>query len=54
MGNRIKDYVRLSAPEPEVLRVLGEESRRKRTSTLTSGQIDQSIKAARTRRSKRG
>jgi prevent-host-death family protein len=50
----IRDYVRLAAPEPEVLRVIGEESRKKGTDKLTSRQIDQIIKAARARRSKRG
>jgi prevent-host-death family protein len=48
----IRDYVRLAAPEPEVLRLIGEESRRKGTSALTSRQIDQVIKAARTRKTK--
>ena len=43
----IRDYVRLAAPEPEVLRVIGEESRRKGTNKLTSRQIDEVIKAAR-------
>ncbi len=41
----IRDYVRLAAPEPEVLRVIGEESRRKGTDKLTSRQIDEVIKA---------
>src|ERR1700694_1637945 len=41
----IRDYVRLAAPEPEVLRVIGEESRRKGTDKLSSRQIDQVIKA---------
>lgn len=50
----IRDYVRLAAPEPEVLRVIGEESQRKGTDKLTSRQIDQVIKAARARKSKRG
>jgi len=27
----IRDYVRLAAPEPEVFRIIGEESRKKRT-----------------------
>ncbi len=49
----IRDYVRLAAPEPEVLRILGEESRRKGTDSLTSRQIDQVIKATRSRRPKR-
>ncbi len=43
----IRDYVRLAAPEPEVLRVLGKESERKGTDKLTSRQIDLVIKAAR-------
>ena len=50
----IRDYVRLAAPEPEVLRVIGEESRKKGTDKLTSRQIDQAIKAARARKSKHG
>ena len=43
----IRDYVRLAAPEPEVLRLIGEESQRKGTDRLTSRQIDQVIKATR-------
>jgi prevent-host-death family protein len=50
----IRDYVRLAAPEPEVLRVIGEESRRKGTDKLTSRQIDHEIKAARAEKLKRG
>ena len=49
----IRDYVRLAVPEPEVLRILGEESRRKGTDSLTAQQIDQVIRAARPRRPKR-
>jgi prevent-host-death family protein len=49
----IRDYVKLAAPEPEVLRVIGEESERKGTSVLTARQIEQVIKASRTARSKR-
>src|SRR3984885_8380975 len=49
----IRDYVRLAAPEPEVLRVIGEESQRKGTSSLSARQIEQVIKASRTERSKR-
>ncbi len=49
----IRDYVRLAAPEPEVLRVIGEESQRKGTDKLTSRQIDQVIKAARGQKTKR-
>ena len=50
----IRDYVRLAAPEPEVLKVLGEESQRKGTDKLTSRQIDQVIKATRSQKPKRG
>ena len=50
----IRDYVRLAAPEPEVLRVIGQESQRKGTDKLTSRQINEVIKAARTRKPKRG
>ena len=48
----IGDYVRLAAPEPEVLRLIGEESRRKGTNALTTRQIDQVIKAARAQKTK--
>ena len=47
-------YVRLRAPEPEVLRVIGEESRRKGTDKLTSRRIDQIIRAARAQKPKLG
>jgi prevent-host-death family protein len=50
----IRDYVRLAAPEPEVLRVIGEDSQRKGTDKLSSRQIDQVIKATRARKPKRG
>ncbi len=49
----IRDYVRLAAPEPEVLRLIGEESRRKGTDTISSHRIDQVIRAARERKPKR-
>lgn len=48
----LRDYVRLAAPEPEVLRAIGEESRQKRTDALTSRQIDQVIKLARTQKTR--
>jgi prevent-host-death family protein len=48
----IRDYVKLAAPEPEVLRVLGEESVKNGTNTLTSRQIDQIIKATRAQKKK--
>jgi len=50
----IRDYVRLAAPEPEVLRVIGEESQKKGTDKLTPREIDQVIKAARADKKKRG
>jgi prevent-host-death family protein len=43
----VRNYVRLALPEPEVLRVLGQESRQKGTSRLGARQIDRIIKAAR-------
>jgi prevent-host-death family protein len=50
----IRDYVKLAAPEPDVLRIVGEESQKKGTHKLTSRQIDQVIKATRAQNSKRG
>jgi prevent-host-death family protein len=50
----VRDYVRLATPEPEVLRVIGEESRRKGTDKLTSRQIDRVIDTVRARKRKRG
>ena len=50
----IRDYVRLAAPEPEVLRVIGEESQRKGTDKLSPAQIDRVIRAARLQKRKRG
>ena len=49
----IRDYVRLAAPEPEVLRLIGEEAERNRTPALTSRQIDRIIKNARAQKRKR-
>ena len=48
----IRDYVKLAAPEPEVLRLIGVESRRKGRDKLSSRQIDQVIKAARAQKRK--
>lgn len=48
----IRDYVKLAAPEPEVLRIIGDESERNGTNTLTSRQIDQVIKATRAQKKK--
>src|ERR1700719_4668115 len=48
----IRDYVKLAAPEPEVLRIIGEESERNGTNALTSRQIDQVIKTTRAQKKK--
>ena len=48
----IREYVKLAAPEPEVLRVLGEESRRNGTHNISSRQIDTIIRAARAKKKK--
>jgi len=48
----IADYVRLAAPEPEILRIVGEESKRKGTNRLSMRRIDSIIREA--RREKRG
>ena len=50
----IRDYVRLAAPEPEVLTILGEESRARGTEALNAQQIDGIIRAARQKKTKRG
>ena len=49
----IRDYVRLRTPEPEGLRVSGEESQHQGTERLTARQINQVISAARKQRSRR-
>ena len=43
----IRDYVRLVVPEPQVLRIIGQESKQKGTNRIGATQIDQVIKAAR-------
>ncbi len=49
----IRDYVRLAAPEPEVLKLIGQESQGRGTDRVSSRQIDQVISAARAQMSKR-
>ena len=49
----LQDYVRLAAPEPEVLRLIGEESEASGTSALTSREIEKIIKTARAVRAKK-
>ena len=48
----LRDYVKLAAPEPEVLKIIGQESRQNRTNQMTSRQVDQVIKASRAQRRK--
>lgn len=43
----IKDYIRLAAPEPAILATIGRESKRNKTSRLTTKQIDAEIQEAR-------
>jgi prevent-host-death family protein len=49
----LREYVKLAAPEPEILRIIGEDAKRKGTNLLTLRQIDREIKAARAQRKKR-
>jgi prevent-host-death family protein len=49
----IRDYVRLAAPEPKVLRLIGDESRRQGTNRLSSRQIDRAIAVVRKQKPKR-
>jgi prevent-host-death family protein len=44
----VRDYVRLAVPEPDVLRIIGQESKRKRKDKLRPAQIERIIRAART------
>ena len=49
----IRDYVRLAAPEPEILKAIGEESKQNRTDILTPQEIDRLIRKTRARKTKR-
>jgi prevent-host-death family protein len=49
----IRDYVKLAAPEPEVLEIIGREAAVSGKSNLSSREIDQVIKAARAAKRKR-
>ena len=49
----IRDYVRLAAPEPEVLQIIGQESKAKGTDNLSSQEIDRIIRATRAKKTKR-
>jgi len=48
----IRDYVRLAVPEPEVLRIIGNESKQKGTDKLSSRQVDRVIQVARKAKSR--
>jgi prevent-host-death family protein len=48
----IRDYVKLATPEPEVLKVLGQDAENDGTDKLTPRQIDQIIKDTRAKKSK--
>jgi PHD/YefM family antitoxin component YafN of YafNO toxin-antitoxin module len=43
----MQDYIRTFAPEPEVLRAIGEQSKQKGTDKLTMREIDREIAAYR-------
>jgi hypothetical protein len=43
----IRDYVGFAVPEPEILRIIGRQSREKGTNKLGAKQIDQIVNAAR-------
>ncbi|MGO9326014.1 MAG: type II toxin-antitoxin system Phd/YefM family antitoxin [Terracidiphilus sp.] len=49
----IREYVKLAAPEPEILKVIGDEAKRNKTNGLAARQIDQVIKAARSETKRR-
>jgi len=49
----IRDYVRLAAPEPEVLKLIGEESKAKGADKLSSEKIDRIIRSTRAKKKKR-
>ncbi len=49
----IRDYVRLAAPEPQILKVLGRESKENRTDTLSSRELDQIIRKTRAQKKNR-
>jgi len=49
----IRDYARAAAPEPEILRIVGEEAKRNGTDKLTTQKINRIIKATRRSQSRR-
>jgi prevent-host-death family protein len=49
----IRDYVKLAAPEPEILKIIGNEAKSSRKNALTSSQIDEIVKRTRAEKKKR-
>lgn len=49
----IHDYVKLAAPEPEILKIIGDDAKRNKTAALTSRQIDRIISRTRAEKKKR-
>jgi len=49
----IHDYVRLTAPEVEALKAIGQKAQQNRTCNLTARQIDKVIKTTRAQRKRR-
>jgi prevent-host-death family protein len=43
----IRNYLRLAAPEPEVLKIIGQESKARGTDKLSSRRIEQIIRSTR-------
>jgi prevent-host-death family protein len=48
----IRDYVRLASPEPAILKLVGDESKRNGSDKLTSAQIDRIVRVARSQKKK--
>jgi hypothetical protein len=53
-GSNIGRLLHLAAPEPDVLKLIGEESQRKGTDKMTPREIDRVIKTSRIQKTKRG
>lgn len=49
----IREYMKLAAPEPGVLKIIGEEAARNGTSSLTRMQIDRIIRTSRKQNKRR-
>lgn len=49
----IREYVKLAAPEPDVLKIIGDEATRKGASSLTRRQIDGIVRTSRMQNKRR-